>query len=284
MPTRHVQPANILITAAGLVKLADFGLARIFQAPTRPLVDDHVVVTHWYRAPELLLGSRHYTHAIDCWALGTVFCELILGCYMFPGAATKQAFNHHMVTAIFERLGRPAPSDWPTMVEMPFWPQAKEVSHAKGRDGEPGAELIPHAQRRDWLKDKMEHELSMPGMRSPRSSPVLLLILPPTGRYAPLMTERRSMVSLILGLIRFDPLSRSTCRAALHDSAPAFDTGSAALLSGSILQFDPDRLVTPESTARARQQQLQEKAAYLERERQAEATKRRRVEGEAAPM
>jgi serine/threonine protein kinase len=31
---------------------------------------DPVVVTFWYRAPELLLGARHYTKAIDIWAIG----------------------------------------------------------------------------------------------------------------------------------------------------------------------------------------------------------------------
>jgi serine/threonine protein kinase len=43
---------------------ADFGLARIFQAPVRPLFENGVVVTIWYRAPELLLGSKHYTKAV----------------------------------------------------------------------------------------------------------------------------------------------------------------------------------------------------------------------------
>jgi len=49
----------------GRVKIADMGFARIFNAPLKPLADlDPVVVTFWYRAPELLLGARHYTKAI----------------------------------------------------------------------------------------------------------------------------------------------------------------------------------------------------------------------------
>jgi cyclin-dependent kinase 8/11 len=44
--------------------IADFGLARLFQAPLRPLSENGVVVTIWYRAPELLLSSKHYTKAI----------------------------------------------------------------------------------------------------------------------------------------------------------------------------------------------------------------------------
>lgn len=44
---------------------ADMGFARLFNSPLKPLADlDPVVVTFWYRAPELLLGARHYTKAI----------------------------------------------------------------------------------------------------------------------------------------------------------------------------------------------------------------------------
>lgn len=46
-------------------KSGDLGLARIYERPLQPLFNgDKVVVTIWYRAPELLLGSRHYTKAI----------------------------------------------------------------------------------------------------------------------------------------------------------------------------------------------------------------------------
>ena len=45
--------------------VADMGFARLFNSPLKPLADlDPVVVTFWYRAPELLLGARHYTKAI----------------------------------------------------------------------------------------------------------------------------------------------------------------------------------------------------------------------------
>jgi len=63
------KPANILVMGEGnergRVKIADMGFARLFNAPLKPLADlDPVVVTFWYRAPELLLGARHYTKAI----------------------------------------------------------------------------------------------------------------------------------------------------------------------------------------------------------------------------
>lgn len=54
-----------MVTAGGEVKIGDLGLARVFWKPLAALFNgDKVVVTIWYRAPELLLGSRHYTAAI----------------------------------------------------------------------------------------------------------------------------------------------------------------------------------------------------------------------------
>ena len=76
---RDLKPANILVTSQGTVKIADLGLARNFNEPLQPFYNsDKIVVTIWYRAPELLLGSRHYTPAIDLWAVGCIFAYDLL--------------------------------------------------------------------------------------------------------------------------------------------------------------------------------------------------------------
>jgi cyclin-dependent kinase len=65
------------------LKLADFGLARAFGIPLRTYT--HEVVTLWYRAPEVLLGSRHYSTAIDMWSVGCIFAEMAMRSPLFPG-------------------------------------------------------------------------------------------------------------------------------------------------------------------------------------------------------
>ncbi|KAJ8441216.1 hypothetical protein Cgig2_024945 [Carnegiea gigantea] len=77
----------------GVVKIADFGLARIYQAPLKALADNGVVVTIWYRAPELLLGAKHYTSAVDMWAVGCIFAELLTLKPLFQGAEVKATPN-----------------------------------------------------------------------------------------------------------------------------------------------------------------------------------------------
>ncbi|KAG8920004.1 Cyclin-dependent kinase catalytic subunit, partial [Tulasnella sp. 408] len=81
---RDLKPQNLLIDSEGNLKLADFGLARAFGIPLRTYT--HEVVTLWYRAPEVLLGSRHYSTAIDMWSVGCIMAEMIMkGTPLFPG-------------------------------------------------------------------------------------------------------------------------------------------------------------------------------------------------------
>ena len=60
----------------GEIKVADFGMARHFADPLPPNMTQ-LVVTLWYRAPELLLGTDKYDQAIDMWSIGCIFGELL---------------------------------------------------------------------------------------------------------------------------------------------------------------------------------------------------------------
>lgn len=102
--------------------LGDLGLARMFYKPLQPLFNgDKVVVTIWYRAPELLLGSRHYTKAIDIWAIGCIFAELITLRPIFKGEEAKVEnkktvpFQKNQLQKIFDILGNP------TSMELMNW-------------------------------------------------------------------------------------------------------------------------------------------------------------------
>jgi len=79
---RDVKPENILLTKHDVVKLCDFGFARILNP--NDIYTDYVA-TRWYRAPELLVGDTGYGPAVDIWAIGCVFAEMLTGEALWPG-------------------------------------------------------------------------------------------------------------------------------------------------------------------------------------------------------
>lgn len=128
---RDLKPANILVMGEGpergRVKIADMGFARLFNAPLKPLADlDPVVVTFWYRAPELLLGARHYTKAIDIWAIGCIFAELLTSEPIFhcrqEDIKTSNPYHHDQLDRIFNVMGFPLEKDWEDIRKMPEHP------------------------------------------------------------------------------------------------------------------------------------------------------------------
>ena len=80
---RDLKTSNLLLNNRGEIKVADFGLARKYGSPMGNMTQ--MVVTLWYRAPELLLGSKDYTTAIDMWSVGCIFAELLLNEALLPG-------------------------------------------------------------------------------------------------------------------------------------------------------------------------------------------------------
>lgn len=134
---RDLKPCNILIVGggnpeAGRVKIADFGLARVFQAPLRKLADDGEVVTRWYRAPELLLAANHYTPAIDVWSAGCIMGELFLRKPLFPGNdkedKVKPYFYENQMRVVTNVLGSVDTQRWPEAKQCPLYDRIRTWS------------------------------------------------------------------------------------------------------------------------------------------------------------
>ena len=73
------------------VQIGDFGLAREYGSPLRHYTP--IVVTLWYRAPELLLGAKEYSTPIDMWSVGCIFAEFLMKKPLFPGKSEIDELN-----------------------------------------------------------------------------------------------------------------------------------------------------------------------------------------------
>ncbi|KAI9295986.1 kinase-like protein [Neoconidiobolus thromboides FSU 785] len=110
---RDLKTSNLLLSNRGEIKVADFGLARKYGEPINQMTQ--LVVTLWYRAPELLLGETKYTKAIDMWSIGCIFGELILNEPLFPGEGEIDQIGR-----IFKLLGSPTRDNWPNYMNLPY--------------------------------------------------------------------------------------------------------------------------------------------------------------------
>ncbi|KAJ8531900.1 hypothetical protein ON010_g14060 [Phytophthora cinnamomi] len=107
---RDMKPSNILLNANCDLKVCDFGLARGGVGGQEELLQPgeltEYVVTRWYRAPEIMLNCLHYTTAIDVWAVGCIFAEMLLREPLFPGNDYL-----HQLKLIIKFLGTPKQED-----------------------------------------------------------------------------------------------------------------------------------------------------------------------------
>ncbi|KAG0456113.1 hypothetical protein HPP92_023901 [Vanilla planifolia] len=109
---RDLKTSNLLFNNFGELKICDFGLSRQYGSPSKSYTQ--LVVTLWYRAPELLLGANKYSTAIDMWSLGCIMAEILSKEPLFPGKNEVDQLNK-----IFCIMGTPDDKSWPEFSRLP---------------------------------------------------------------------------------------------------------------------------------------------------------------------
>ncbi|MCJ1461143.1 serine/threonine protein kinase, CMGC, CDC2/CDK sub [Mycoblastus sanguinarius] len=170
---RDMKAANLLINNQGILQIADFGLARPYDDPppqpgkgggeaTRDYTT--LVVTRWYRPPELLLQLRRYTSAIDMWGVGCVFGEMFRGRPILPGNS-----DVNQTQLIFELVGSPNEDNMPGWSSLPgcdgvqsFQQRHSTLAHEFREQGSLFISLLGELLKLDWRKrinaiDALDH-------------------------------------------------------------------------------------------------------------------------------
>lgn len=111
---RDLKTSNLLMSHTGVLKIADFGLAREYGEPLKKYTS--IVVTLWYRSPELLLGTKLYSTPVDMWSVGCIMAEFILLKPLFPGRVELDQLKK-----IFIEMGTPNETIWPGVSELEGW-------------------------------------------------------------------------------------------------------------------------------------------------------------------
>jgi len=224
---RDLKPANIMVTSSGEVKIGDLGLARLSYKPLHNLyTGDKVVVTIWYRAPELLLGSRHYTPAIDMWAVGCIFAELLSLRPIFKGEEAKMdskktvPFQRNQMQKIVDIMGLPTKERWPLLTSMTEYTQLSSlqppINHSGGN---------PHHQHGHHYNAPRQTGTGVSHLEKWYYNTINQLTggTGPGAGTSPLSSLGEEGYKLLAGLLEYDPEQRITAAEALRH--PFFSTG-----------------------------------------------------------
>ncbi|XP_015918218.2 cyclin-dependent kinase 12 [Parasteatoda tepidariorum] len=177
---RDIKCSNILMNNRGQIKLADFGLARLYNADDKQRPYTNKVITLWYRPPELLLGEERYGPPIDVWSCGCILGELF---------TKKPIFQANQEMAQLESISRicgtPCPAVWPKVIQLPHWHTFKPKKQYRRRLREEFSfmplaalelldqmlELDPERRitaenslRCEWLKDIVPEQMEPPDL------------------------------------------------------------------------------------------------------------------------
>ncbi|KAH8821703.1 kinase-like domain-containing protein [Xylogone sp. PMI_703] len=159
---RDMKAANLLINNKGILQIADFGLARHYDEPVpqpgkgggearREYTT--LVVTRWYRPPELLLHLRRYTTAIDLWGVGCVFGEMLIGKPILAGDSDANQLH-----IIFGLVGSPTDDSMPGWRQLPGAQglnipyQPSTLSQRFREYGSGAISLLSELLKLDWRK------------------------------------------------------------------------------------------------------------------------------------
>lgn len=143
---RDIKPANLLVNRSGDVKISDFGLASTFGTSVNPFTGG-LVATLFYRAPEILLGSRSYGPEIDLWSVGVVMAEMISGRALFSSTSGSE---REQLSVVYRVLGTPNSQAYEELLEIS--PETRT-----GIQAAPATQYCP-ADLKETLRPYSDHE------------------------------------------------------------------------------------------------------------------------------